>query len=120
MGKFLTSLKFAWRGVPALFGSQRNAKIQLAIAVLVIVAGFVFSIGRLVWCAVVLCIALVFAAEGVNTAIETLADAVHPDQHPLVGRAKDIDAQCCGAIVEKFLGDIFKGFAGFGDVARDG
>lgn len=92
MGKFLTSLKFAWRGVPALFGSQRNAKIQLAIAVLVIVAGFVFSIGRLEWCAVVLCIALVFAAEGVNTAIETLADAVHPDQHPLVGRAKDIAA----------------------------
>ena len=32
------------------------------------------------------------AAEAVNTAVETLADAVKPERHPLVGRAKDLAA----------------------------
>jgi len=40
----------------------------------------------------VLCASLLFilVIELLNSAIETLADALHPDYHPLVGRAKDI------------------------------
>ena len=92
MGKFLTSFKFAWNGVLFLFRSQRNAKVQLGVAVLVCAAGFLFGISQLEWVAVLLCIALVLAAEGINTAIESLADALHPEEHPLVGRAKDAAA----------------------------
>ena len=39
-----------------------------------------------------LAIALVLAAECLNTALESLADAVAPDPHPLVARAKDAAA----------------------------
>ena len=92
MSKFLTGFKFAWNGVRYLFRSQLNARVHLVVALLVIVAGFVLGIKQLEWCAIVLCIALVLAAEGVNTAIEALADAIHPDQHPLVGKAKDVAA----------------------------
>lgn len=35
-------------------------------------------------------LALVWLVELVNSAIETLADAVSPDLHPLLGRAKDM------------------------------
>ena len=106
MGKFLTSFKFAWRGGRAHFASQNNAKVQLCVAMLVIIAGFVFGVEALEWCALVLCIALVFAAEGMNTAIESLADAVHPDQHPLVGRAKDVAA---GAVLLCAIGSAVVG-----------
>ena len=92
MGKFLTSLKFALSGVALLFGSQRNARIQLLIAALVVIAGFAFELTRLEWVATLLCIGLVFAAECFNTAIEQLADALHPDQHPKIGKAKDLAA----------------------------
>lgn len=101
MGKFLKSFKFAWCGVLALFASQRNARVQLGAAAAVIAAGLVFGISRLEWISVTLCIAAVLAAEGLNSAIESLADALHPERHPLVGRAKDLAA---GAVLICALG----------------
>jgi diacylglycerol kinase (ATP) len=55
-------------------------------------AGLCFGIGAMEWCAVILAMALVWSAEALNTAIELLADALSPDPHPLVGRAKDVAA----------------------------
>lgn len=92
MGKFLTSFKFAWHGIRAHFRSQTNPKVQLAVALLVVVAGLVLGIRQLEWCLVVICIMLMFAVEALNSALEALADAVHPEQHPLVGKAKDMAA----------------------------
>jgi diacylglycerol kinase (ATP) len=101
MGKFLTSFKFAWRGICAHFSTQANARVQLAVAVLVVAAGFTLGVAALEWCALILCIMIVFAAEGLNTAIESLADAVHPDRDPLIARAKDVAA---GAVLICALG----------------
>ena len=64
-------------------------------------AGFGFGISRIEWCALVLAIAGVWAAEAVNTAIELLGDATTSDPHPLVGRAKDVAA---GAVLLAALG----------------
>lgn len=41
------------------------------------------------WALIVLCVALVLAAELVNSAIETLTDHLHP-LHPVVGKVKDM------------------------------
>ena len=89
---FLGSFKFAARGIAALFASQRNARLQLAAAAAAIAAGTYFNITPAEWIAVILCSAIVLAAEGINAALEYLADAVHPGHHPLVGKAKDIAA----------------------------
>ena len=35
---------------------------------------------------------MVLAAEGLNTGLELLADVVHPERHPQVGRMKDMAA----------------------------
>ena len=95
-GSFLkwlrTSLFWSIRGIGAFFRSERNARIEGLIAFAVIIAGVVFDIDRFEWIAVTIAIGLVLAAEAFNTSLESLADAVHPDQHPLVGRAKDIAA----------------------------
>ena len=82
----------AIRGIGVLFATQRNALIHLALLVAVVVFGFLFKISPPEWCAVVLAAGLVLAAEALNTAVEFLADAVHPEQHPLVGKSKDIAA----------------------------
>jgi diacylglycerol kinase len=34
----------------------------------------------------------VWLAEGMNTALEYLADAAVPEHHPLIGKAKDVAA----------------------------
>ena len=86
------NLRWAIRGIGVTLRTQVSARLQLVAAVLVIVAGILFRIDRLEWIAVSLSIGLVLAAEAFNTALEALADAVHPDQHPLVGRAKDAAA----------------------------
>jgi diacylglycerol kinase (ATP) len=55
-------------------------------------AGFYYDLERWEWGLVITAVMAVWIAEGMNTAIENLADAVCPGHHPLIGRAKDIAA----------------------------
>lgn len=92
MKKFFKSFVYAWHGILALFGRERNAKFHLVVAVLVIAAGAWFGISRMEWSVVMLCIGAVFMAEGMNTAIEKLCDKVSAAPDPLIRQAKDIAA----------------------------
>ena len=51
-----------------------------------------FNISTVEWCIVLLCFAMVLAAEAFNTAIERLVNLVSPDYHTLAGDVKDIAA----------------------------
>ena len=86
------SFIYAFRGVAWLLRREHNAWIHLALAVAAVAAGTWWRIERWEWVAVAFAIAAVLAAEAINTAVETLADAVKPERHPLVGRAKDLAA----------------------------
>ena len=86
------SFVFAFKGVGALLRTQHNAWIHALASVLVVAAGLWLGLSALEWCVVVLAMAVVWSAEAMNTALELLADAVAPDHHPLVGRAKDVAA----------------------------
>ena len=44
------------------------------------------------WAIFALLIGSILAAELVNTAIEELLDHIHPEIHPVIGRAKDLAA----------------------------
>ena len=88
----LRSFQAALSGLASVMSGEPNARIQLAAAGAVILAGYWLEVSRLEWCWLVAAIAAVFAAEALNTALESLADAVHPDPHPGVGRAKDAAA----------------------------
>ena len=89
---FLKSLGFALQGVVFLLRSQRNARIHLLATVLVCTAGAYFHLSRAEWLGIVVAMVLVWSAEAFNTAIEELADALHPESHPGIGRAKDVAA----------------------------
>jgi len=92
MNKRIRSFGYAGSGIRAVFGSEVNMKIHLAVVLLVLVGGFVFQISITEWMVCLLCFGLVLGAEMMNTAIETVVDLVSPEQHPLAGRAKDIAA----------------------------
>jgi diacylglycerol kinase (ATP) len=104
------NLIWACRGIIAVIRSGKSARIQLGSAIFVIAAGFFFEIDRIEWIAVSLAIGAVLGAECFNTALESLADAVHPDQHPLVGRAKDAAA---GAVLLTAIAATVVGFIVF-------
>jgi diacylglycerol kinase (ATP) len=88
----LKSLAHALRGVDHIVRTQPNARLHLLAAVLVCAAGVYFGLGRAEWLWISLAIALVWSAEAFNTALEQLADVLHPAQHAGIGRAKDVAA----------------------------
>jgi diacylglycerol kinase (ATP) len=98
------------RGVGFMF-SQLSIRILTAATALTLGAGVYFSLSALEWCAVLLALSLVWAAEGLNTALERLTDLVSPGFHPLAGMAKDIAA---GAVLLAAVGAVLVGVILFG------
>ncbi len=94
------SFKHAIRGIRMVIKSEKNMQIHLIVAVLVVIAGWLFCISATEWMLCLLCFGLVLGAEMVNTAIENLVDLASPQRHELAGKAKDIAA---GAVLVSAL-----------------
>jgi diacylglycerol kinase len=82
------SVQHALHGLQVV-AAEPNARIHLTATALVLPLGACCGLSRAEWCAIVLAIGAVWIAEGLNTAIERLADAAVPQRHPLVRAAKD-------------------------------
>jgi diacylglycerol kinase (ATP) len=108
--KALLALRNAARGVRFMF-SELSIRILAAGSVLTVAAGAYFRISALEWCAALLALGLVWAAEGLNTALERLTDLVSPGYHPLAGMAKDIAA---GAVLLASVAAVLVGALIFG------
>ncbi len=85
---------------------EHNAWIHGVITIAVCVAGFWLELSRLEWCWIVLAMMAVWTAEGMNTALESLANAMAKDPHPSVRRAKDAAA---GAVLIAAVGAVVIG-----------
>ncbi len=88
----IKSIGYAIKGALLLVKNEASIKIQITIAILITIAGFYFSISSTEWILQTISIALVLAIEGLNTAIEEIANFIHPAQHPKIGYIKDIAA----------------------------
>jgi len=97
----LKSFRYAFTGVTHLIRHEHNAWIHLIATLVTLSAGFYFELERIDWALVVLAISLVWLGEGLNTAVELLANAITTEQHPLIGHAKDVAA---GAVLISALG----------------
>jgi diacylglycerol kinase (ATP) len=86
----LKSVGFAFKGMLILIKTEASIKIQVFIAVIVTIAGFYFEISRTEWMAQIAMIGLVISIEGMNTAIEYIADFIHPEYHKKIGLIKDV------------------------------
>ena len=99
--KMLKSFRDAFNGIGILIRSERNFQIHLVAFVLAIGAGFYFEISSREFVIILLVSALVFALEGMNTAIEKLCDEVTEERKESIRKVKDVAA---GAVL---IGAIF-------------
>ncbi|MDD2243050.1 MAG: diacylglycerol kinase family protein [Dysgonamonadaceae bacterium] len=72
--KRIASFKYAFNGIRLLFKHTPNAILELIIALIAILLGFLLKITGIEWVAICILIGLVFGLEAVNTAIETLSN----------------------------------------------
>ena len=88
----LKSIGFAFKGMLILIKTEASIKIQVFIAIVVSIAGFYFDISKTEWMMQISMIGLVMSMEGMNTAVEYIADFIHPEYHKKIGLIKDIAA----------------------------
>lgn len=88
----VAAFRYAFQGWSYVLRTQRNAWIHSVIAAVVLIVGLWLGLPARDWAVIVLAIALVFAAEFINTAIESVVDLASPQTHPLAKIGKDVGA----------------------------
>ena len=91
--KRLKSFRYAFNGIKIMFTTQHNSWIHLFATILVLLLGVYFQINTTEWVLVIIAIAMVLAAELINSAIEMVIDLISPDYHTKAGKAKDMAAR---------------------------
>lgn len=85
-------MNFAWSGIRGAWRSEASLRTHVWLT-LPLLAVLLILRPALVWwglCGVM--VSLVIAAELINTALENLADHLHPEQHPRIKIVKDCAA----------------------------
>jgi len=88
----LKSMTYAFNGAVKLIRTEHSIMVQFSLGIIITIAGFYFNISQTEWLFQVLAIGLVMSIEGLNTAVEKIADFIHPDYHERIGFIKDIAA----------------------------
>ena len=86
------AFRYAFAGLYHLIRTQRNARIHLGFTVLVIVLGAWLNLAPLSWAVLLLTMGLVWSAEAINSALESLVDIASPEWQPPAQAAKDLAA----------------------------
>lgn len=92
LGKRIRGGGYALKGALLLIRTEHSIQVQVVIAILVTIAGFYFGLNKTEWMLQVFAIGLVLTAEGLNSAVEGIADFIHPDFHTKIGYIKDVAA----------------------------
>ena len=88
----LKSVTYAFKGAVKLITTEHSVMVQFSIGILLTIAGFYFDITSTEWLFQTMAIGLVMSIEGLNTAVEKIADFIHPNYHERIGFIKDIAA----------------------------
>ena len=96
MPTFIDSINHAITGITYALRTQRNIRIHLAAAVLVLLASLYLSISRVELLILLLTIGVILVAEMLNTAMEVALNYMISSFHPIVRIIKDL---CAGAVL---------------------
>lgn len=88
----LKSFSFAIKGAVKLITTEHSIMVQFFIGIIMTIIGFCFHITATEWLFQTLSIGLIMSIEGLNTAVEKIADFIHPEYHSKIGFIKDIAA----------------------------
>jgi diacylglycerol kinase len=86
------SFGYAFRGWWHVIRTQQNAWVHALISTAVILMAAWLGVTPRDWAILLLTIAMVWAAEFFNTAIEAVVDLASPSRHPLAEVGKDVGA----------------------------
>ncbi len=88
--KSYNSFKYVGNGLKSVWKEQCYFKLEVfcAIVVIAVLIYFQASFEEVSFC--VIAITMVLATEIINTAIEELCNKIEPNQHPHIGKIKDI------------------------------
>jgi len=102
----IRSLTFAIRGAWLLITTEHSIMVQVGIAIIMTIVGFIIELSAIEWMFQLLAIGLVLVAESLNTGLEKLSDFVHPDYNDRIGFIKDISAGAAtfAAIIAVIIG----------------
>ena len=89
---FPSRLRFAFTGVTHALRTEQSLRTQSLAMLLVLIVLAILRPAALWWALVILAGSAVLAAELFNTAVERLADHLHPDLHPEIRLMKDCAA----------------------------
>ena len=89
---FLERLRFAIAGAAHGLRTERSLRTQTLALLLVLIVLVQLRPAPLWWAAIILASSIILAAELFNTALERLADHLHPDLHPEIRIVKDCAA----------------------------
>lgn len=105
----LRRVGFALAGLRAAFAQESSIRLQLLATVALIAILFAVRAPLIWWGLCMAAAGLVIIAELFNSALEALADGVHPDLHPKIRVAKDMAAAAVfvAACVAAVIGALF-------------
>lgn len=88
----LKSVTYAYKGMFKLLRTEHSVMVQFSIGIIMTILGFVMQITPTEFLFQTLAIGMVLSIEGLNTAVEKMADFIHPNFHERIGFIKDIAA----------------------------
>jgi diacylglycerol kinase (ATP) len=88
----LNGAKYAIKGAFILLKTEASIQVQFSIGIILTFAGFYFGISSTEWMFQIISIGLILSIEALNTAVEEIADFIHPEFHKKIGLIKDIAA----------------------------
>lgn len=110
--KLVDSFNFAIEGILYSVRTQRNMRIHMIAALLVLTACFVYDLNKIELLIITITITMVIVAELINTAIESAIDVTTNYYHPLAKVAKNTAA---GAVLVTAINAVLVGYILFWD-----
>lgn len=110
--KLVDSFNYAIEGIIYSIRTQRNMKIHMVIAIIILTACFFFDMTKMELLILTITITMVIVAEMVNTAVECAIDATTNYYHPLAKIAKNVAA---GAVLIAAINAALVGYIIFYD-----
>ncbi|WP_133628824.1 diacylglycerol kinase [Fonticella tunisiensis] len=113
--KFTDSFNHAIEGIIYTIKTQRNMKIHMAVAIIVLLLSLFFDLTKVEMLILFITITLVIVLEMINTAIEATIDVLANYYHPLAKIAKNVAA---GAVLIAAINALVVGYLLFLDKLR--
>ena len=104
--KLIESFKYALEGIEYCLKTQRNMRLHLVIAAVVVAVCIFLQISSLEFILVIISISLVFICELINTAVEKAVDTATKEYDPVAKIAKDVAA---GAVLVAAINSVAVG-----------